>query len=176
MKTIACRLLDQLRIAYTVRSYDWSEDELDAASVARKVGLPAAQVFKTLVLRGDKTGVLLACIPGDSELDRKALAAASGNKQTEMVPVREIQALTGYVRGGVSPLGTRKRYPLYLETTAADLDPISISAGRRGLQILLAGADLARATGATLAAISRSGSLPPARPGSPESPGQYERR
>lgn len=155
MKTIAARILDQMKIAYELRTYDWDEEELDAVTVARKVGLPPEQVFKTLVVRGDKTGVLVACIPGDAELDLKALAAVSGNKKVEMVPVREIQGLTGYIRGGVSPLGLKKPYPFYLDETAEIIDPISVSAGQRGLQMLLSGPDLARAAGATLAPLTK---------------------
>lgn len=155
MKTIAARILDTLKIPYSLHEYAWSEEELDAVTVAGKVGLPPEQVFKTLVLKGDKTGVLMACLPGNAELDLKALAAASGNKKVEMVPVKEIQGLTGYTRGGVSPLGVKKPYPLYLDELVVLCEPVSISAGQRGLQIFLAGADLVRATGATLAAISR---------------------
>jgi Cys-tRNA(Pro)/Cys-tRNA(Cys) deacylase len=155
MKTIACRVLDTLKVPYTLHEYDWSEDELDAVTVANKVGLPPEQVFKTLVLRGDKSGVLMACIPGNHELDLKMLASVSGNKRVEMVPVKEIQGLTGYIRGGVSPLGGKKRYPFYLDESATLYDPVSISAGKRGLQIFLSGDALARATEATLAEISR---------------------
>jgi Cys-tRNA(Pro)/Cys-tRNA(Cys) deacylase len=117
--------------------------------------LPPAQVFKTLVVRGDKTGVLVACIPGDRELDLKRLAAISGNKKAEMVPVKEIQSLTGYIRGGVSPLGMKKQYPFYLDESAQGLNPVSISAGQRGLQILLSGTDLIRATQARLAPLCK---------------------
>ncbi|HWI52445.1 MAG TPA: Cys-tRNA(Pro) deacylase [Symbiobacteriaceae bacterium] len=155
MKTIAARMLDQMKIAYELREYEWNEDELDAVTVARKVGLPPEQVFKTLVTQGDKTGVLVACIPGDNELDLKALAAVSGNKKVDMVPVKEIQGLTGYIRGGVSPLGMKKQYPFYLDETAEIIDVISISAGQRGLQMLLSGEDLIRATGAHLAALTK---------------------
>ncbi|MFZ5823422.1 MAG: Cys-tRNA(Pro) deacylase [Bacillota bacterium] len=155
MKTIAARILDQVEIAYELRPYDWDEEELDAATVARKVGLPPEQVFKTLVVRGDKTGVLVACIPGDGELDLKQLAAVSGNKKVEMVPVKEIQNLTGYIRGGVSPLGMKKAYPFYLDETAEIIDVISVSAGQRGLQMLLSGPDLIRATGAHLAPLTK---------------------
>lgn len=154
-KTIAARMLDQMKIPYELREYEWNEEELDAVTVARKVGLPPEQVFKTLVTRGDKTGVLVACIPGDAELDLKALATVSGNKKAEMVSVKEIQGLTGYIRGGVSPLGMKKTYPFYLDETAEIIDVISISAGQRGLQILLSGADLVRATKAQLAALCK---------------------
>ncbi|MHB9145649.1 MAG: Cys-tRNA(Pro) deacylase [Symbiobacteriia bacterium] len=155
MKTIAVRILDQLKIPYELREYPWSEDELDAVTVAYKIGLPPEQVFKTLVVRGDRTGVLMACVPGSAELDLKALAAVSGNKRVEMVPVKEIQGLTGYIRGGVSPLGSKKAYPLYLDTAAAGLGQVSVSAGQRGLQMILSGPDLARATRAKLASLTR---------------------
>lgn len=155
MKTIAARILDQLHIPYELAAYEWSEDEMDAVSVARKIGLPPEQVFKTLVVRGDRTGVLVASIPGSGELDLKRLAAVSGNKKVEMVPVKEIQALTGYVRGGVSPLGMKKQYPYYLDETAGILDRLAVSAGQRGLQLVLSGPDLIRATGAELADLVR---------------------
>ncbi|MBP2019809.1 Cys-tRNA(Pro)/Cys-tRNA(Cys) deacylase [Symbiobacterium terraclitae] len=155
MKTIAARILDQLKIPYELREYEWSEEEMDAVSVARKIGLPPEQVFKTLVVRGDRTGVLVASIPGSAELDLKRLAAVSGNKKVEMVPVKEIQGLTGYIRGGVSPLGMKKQYPYYLDETAEIIDQLAVSAGQRGLQLVLSGPDLIRATGATLADLSR---------------------
>src|SRR5207244_7690351 len=111
MKTIAARMLDQLKIAYELRAYEFSEDELDAISVARKIGMEPAAVFKTLVARGDKTGVVMACVPADAELDLKKLATASGNKKVELVAVKELLSLTGYIRREVSPLDGKKRYP-----------------------------------------------------------------
>jgi Cys-tRNA(Pro)/Cys-tRNA(Cys) deacylase len=153
MKTIAARKLDTLKIPYELHEYSWSDDELDAVTVAHKVGLPPSQVFKTLVARGDKTGPLVACIPADAELDLKGLAVLSGNKKVEMVPVKEIQSLTGYIRGGCSPLGMKKRFPTFIHETAPNLQPIAISAGQRGLQIFVGGADLVRATGATVAPL-----------------------
>lgn len=154
-KTIACRILDTLKVQYSLHEYDWDEDALDAITAAEKVGIPPSHIFKTLVLHGDKTGVMMACIPGNAELDLKALASISGNKKVEMVHVKELQALTGYIRGGVSPLGVKKKYPLYIDQTIQGLDPVSISAGRRGLQIFLKGADLVRVTGATLGSLTR---------------------
>ena len=133
-KTIACRILDTLKIPYTLHEYNWNEDELDAGTVAVKVGIPPSQIFKTLVLRGDKAGVLMACIPGNKELDLKELANVSKNKRVEMVPVKELQSLTGYIRGGVSPLGGKKKYPLYIDESIRDLDPVSISAGKRAFK------------------------------------------
>jgi Cys-tRNA(Pro)/Cys-tRNA(Cys) deacylase len=124
--------------------------------VARKVGLPAEQVFKTLVARGDRSGVLLAVVPGDAELDLKALARLSGDRKVEVVPLREVQPLTGYVRGGVTALAGRKDYPVFADATLELFDRISVSAGTRGLQILLAPADYLRAVRARVGAISRA--------------------
>lgn len=148
-------MLDRAGIAYELVEYTVDEDDLSAPHVAAAVGLPAGQVFKTLVVRGDRTGVLLAVIPGAAELDLKALAAASGNKRTELVPLKDVLALTGYIRGGVSPLGTRKPYPVYLDASAARWPRISVSAGLRGCQMLVAPADLARATGAVEAPLAK---------------------
>jgi Cys-tRNA(Pro)/Cys-tRNA(Cys) deacylase len=153
-KTNAARMLDRAGIAYHLREYPVGDDHLSATEVAAAIGMPAEQVFKTLVARGDRTGVLLASIPAASELDLKALAAASGNKKVELVAVKEVLALTGYVRGGVSPVGARKPYPLYLDETAGLWDVISVSAGVRGCQMLLAPADLVRAADAQLCAIA----------------------
>lgn len=155
MKTNAARLLDQLQIACELRAYEVSEDELDAISVARKVGMPPEATFKTLVARGDKSGVVMACVPADAELDLKKLATVTGNKKIELVPVRELFALTGYIRGGVSPLGAKKKYPVLIDETAILHDRISISAGTRGLQIIIAPDDLQRAAEATLADLSK---------------------
>ena len=155
MKTIAARLLDQLKIGYELRAYEVNEDELDAITVAHKVNMPPEATFKTLVARGDKTGVVMACIPGDAELDLKKFAAVTGNKKVELVAVKEIQALTGYIRGGVSPLGTKKKYPLYLDEMALMHDLISVSAGQRGLQMILAPQDLQRASQAQFAEITK---------------------
>ena len=136
-KTNAARYLDSLKVEYRLCEYEIDESDLSAESVARKVNLPLEQVFKTLVARGDKTGVLLACIPGGMELDLKAVAEVSGNKKVEMVALKEVQPLTGYVRGGVSPIGTKKRYPFYLDESAMKFPFISISAGTRGCQIFI---------------------------------------
>ncbi|UOY93066.1 Cys-tRNA(Pro) deacylase [Ectobacillus sp. JY-23] len=153
-KTIACRLLDTKKIAYTLHEYEWDENNLDAKHVANLVGLPYEQVFKTLVLKGDKTGVVMTCIPANSELNMKALSSISGNKKVEMVPVKDIQSLTGYIRGGVSPLGVKKRYPLYVDKSASAYDTISISAGKRGLQIFLNGTEFIEITDAKTADLT----------------------
>ena len=155
MKTIAARMLDQMKIAYELRSYEVDESELDAITVALKVGMPPEATFKTLVARGDRSGVVMACIPGNAELDLKKMAAVTGNKRLELVAVKEIQSLTGYI-GGVSPLGSKKRYPLFLDQSALNHEKLSVSAGQRGLQMILAPEDLRRATEATLVAITKS--------------------
>ncbi len=144
-KTNAARCLDGLKIDYKLVEYEVDELDLSAESVAKKVGLPPEQVFKTLVARGDKTGVLMACIPGNAELDLKAMATVSGNKSVEMVHVGEIQQLTGYIRGGVSPIGTKKTYPIFLDESAMGFPLISISAGLRGSQIFISPGDLIKA-------------------------------
>ena len=136
-------MLDKAGIKYDLREYPVDENNLGAEYVAEKTGLPAGQVFKTLVARGDRTGVLLACIPGAAELDLKALAAVSGNKRVDMVHLREVCSLTGYIRGGVSPLGTKKTYPVYIDGSAFSWPVIMVSAGVRGCQIIINPHDLA---------------------------------
>ena len=155
MKTNAARILDQLKISYELHDYEVDENDLSAESVAKKIGLPLDQVFKTLVVRGDRVGVLMACIPSSGELDLKALASISGAKHLDMVPVAEIQKLTGYIRGGVSPIGVKKKYPFFLDMTALDYPYISVSAGVRGTQLYLKGSDLQRATDGTLADLAK---------------------
>ncbi len=147
MKTNAARLLDSLGIPYELRDYEVDPEDLRAESVARKVGLPPEQVFKTLVARGDRTGVLLAVVPGDAELDLKALARLSGDRKVDTVPLKEVQPLTGYVRGGVTTFGARKDYPVFVDETLELFDVISVSAGVRGTQIFLAPGDYLRALG-----------------------------
>ena len=153
-KTNTARILDAAGVRYELREYQVDESDLSAPHVAEAIGMPPEQVFKTLVARGDRAFVLLACIPANSELDLKAVASASGNKKVELVPVKDVLGLTGYIRGGVSPVGTKKPYPFYLDETAELWDVISVSAGLRGLQMLLSPADLVRLTNATIAAIA----------------------
>jgi Cys-tRNA(Pro)/Cys-tRNA(Cys) deacylase len=153
-KTNAARILDAASIRYELREYEVDEDDLSAPRVAGKIGMPPEQVFKTLVARGDRNGVLMACIPANTELTLKALAATSGNKKVELVAVKEVLPLTGYIRGGVSPIGAKKPYPFYLDETAILFDAISVSAGVRGCQLVLAPDDLARITEATYGAIA----------------------
>jgi Cys-tRNA(Pro)/Cys-tRNA(Cys) deacylase len=155
MKTNAARLLDSLGIRYELHDYEVDPDDLAAESVAAKVGLPPDQVFKTLVARGDRNGVCLAVIPANTELDLKALAAATGNKKIDLVPLKEVQPLTGYIRGGVTALAAKKDYPVVADETIELFDIVSVSAGVRGTQIFLAPADYLRATGATTAPIAK---------------------
>lgn len=152
MKTAAAQMLERLKLPYELRAYE--EEELTAAEAARKLGLPPERVFKTLVVRGDRRGVLLACIPGDATLDLRALARVSGDKRAGLVPVEEIHRLTGYLRGGVSPLGGRKPYPLFLDDSAAQHTSISVSAGMRGLQMLVSADTLVDAGRATVAPLT----------------------
>src|SRR6516225_6410282 len=162
-KTNAARRLDQLGIRYELREYEVDPNDLAAETVAAKIGLPTEQVFKTLVARHagsrppgkDWHGVVLAVIPGDQELDLKALAAAAGEKKIELVPVKELQALTGYIRGGVTALAAKRDYPVYVDETIELFEIVSISAGMRGLQILLAPADYLRATKGMVAALGQ---------------------
>jgi len=154
-KTNAVRLLDRLRIRYELREYEVDEGDLAAETVAAKIRLPAEQVFKTLVARGDSGDIYFAVIPGDAELDLKALAAASGSRKMQLVPVKELQGLTGYIRGGVTALAGKKDYPVFADETIELFDVISISAGIRGMQILLAPADYLAATKATVTALAR---------------------
>jgi Cys-tRNA(Pro)/Cys-tRNA(Cys) deacylase len=156
MKTNAARILDALGVRYELREYEVDEEDLSAESVARKVGMPAEQVFKTLVARGDRNGICLAVVPGNAQLDLKALAKLSGDRKVETVALKEVQPLTGYIRGGVTVLGCKKEYPAYADETIELFDLISISAGVRGTQLLLAPADYLRATKAKLGAIAKA--------------------
>lgn len=154
-KTNAARLLDKLGIVYQLKAFDADPEDLGALNAARKLSMPARRVFKTLVVRGDRTGVLFACIPGGDELDLKSLAAASKNKKTEMARLKDVFDLTGYIRGGVSPLGAKKRYPVYMDESALQWETIAVSAGTVGAQIILAPEDLAAAADARFARIAR---------------------
>src|SRR3954452_23484872 len=154
-KTNAVRLLDRLGVPFELREYEVDPDDLAAETVARKVGLPPEQVFKTLVARGDKHGVCLAVVPGNCELDLKALAKATGDKKTDTVPLKEVEPLTGYVRGGVTALACKKPYPVFLDETAHLFDVISVSAGVRGLQVLIAPDDYIRVTAAQVVPIAK---------------------
>jgi len=153
VKTNAARILDRLKIRYELREYEVDLDDLSAESVAAKVGLPEAQVLKTLVVRGERP--LFAVVPAGAELDLKALARAAGEKKVDTVPLKEVEPLTGYVRGGVTVFGAKKAFPVFVDEGALAHPVVSVSAGARGTQILLDPKDYVRATGAKPAPISR---------------------
>ena len=155
MKTNAVRALDRLGVRYELREYQVDPEALDAETVARKIGLAPEQVFKTLVARGDRNGVCLAVVPANGELDEKALARVSGDRKTEVVPLKEVQPLTGYIRGGVTALACKRDYPVFVDETVELFDVIAVSAGVRGTQILLGPADYLAAVRGTVAAIAR---------------------
>lgn len=141
-KTNAMRLLDAAKVPYRTAEYDYDESDLSGVHAAQSIGMPEEQVFKTLVTRGDKTGLIVFCIPVAEELDLRKAAAASGNKKVEMVHVKELLGLTGYIRGGCSPIGMKKKYPTYVDETVILHDEIAVSAGQRGVQLILSPADL----------------------------------
>lgn len=136
-KTNAMRLLDAAKIDYRVTEYEFDESDLSGVHAAKVMGMPMEQVFKTLVAKGDKTGPLVFCIPVAQELDLKKAASVSGNKKVEMIHLKELLGLTGYVRGGCSPVGMKKKYPTFLDETAILFDEIGVSAGQRGVQMML---------------------------------------
>jgi Cys-tRNA(Pro)/Cys-tRNA(Cys) deacylase len=154
-KTNACRALDALGISYALRSYEVDESDLSAETAARKLGLPAEQVWKTLCVRADDRAVLLAVIPAGYELDLKKVARAAHKRAVTPVPLKELTELTGYIRGGVTALACKRPYPVLLDENALLFDAISVSAGQRGLQIVLAPADYVRATQASLGDLVR---------------------
>lgn len=156
MKTNAVRLLDNLKISYELREYEVDPDDLTAETVAKKIDFPIDQVFKTLVARGDKTGVCLGVVPGSMSLDLKALAKLSGNSDVKVVPLKEVEALTGYIRGGVTALACKKPYPVFVDETITLYERVSISAGVRGTQILIAPDDYVKAVNATMGDICKS--------------------
>jgi len=141
-------------INYELREYEVDPEDLAAETVAAKIGLPPEQVFKTLVARGERNGIVMAVISGDQELNLKALAAAAGERKILLVPVKELQTLTGYIRGGVTALAARRDFPVYVDETIELFDVVSISAGVRGLQILIAPTDYLRATNGQLAELA----------------------
>jgi Cys-tRNA(Pro)/Cys-tRNA(Cys) deacylase len=155
MKTNAARLLDRLGIAYELREYEVDPDDLSAEAVAAKIGVPLEEVWKTLVVRGDRHGICFAVVPGGAEIDFKALARLTGDRSAALVPLKDVQPLTGYIRGGVTALGGKKDYPVFVDETIHLSERVSVSAGVRGTQILIAPDDYIRATGATLGAFRR---------------------
>lgn len=153
-KTNAVRMVEQQALHYTEHSYEWSEEDLSAEHVAEQLKRSLDQIFKTLVLRGNVTGVVVAVIPGSAELDLKKLARESGNKKIDMLHVKELEKITGYLRGGCSPIGMKKLFPTYIDETAQIFDTIIISAGRRGLQLEMAPDDIVGISQATLCDIT----------------------
>ncbi|MBR2451879.1 MAG: Cys-tRNA(Pro) deacylase [Rikenellaceae bacterium] len=149
-KTNAARLLDAARVKYTLVPYVVDESNLAADHVAEQLGEPIEQVFKTLVLRGDRTGIFVCVVPGDCEVNLKMAAKVSGNKSAEMIHVKELLATTGYIRGGCSPIGMKKPFPTYIHSTCSNFDYIYVSAGVRGLQICIAPQDLIDVAKATV--------------------------
>ena len=141
-KTNAIRLVDKMKISYQLHEYPWDEDHLGAEAVFETLSAPKEWIFKTIVTTGDKTGIVVACIPGDSEIDLKKLAKASGNKRIALLPLSELEKTTGYIRGGCSPIGMKKLYPTYFSKRAEQMERIIVSAGKRGLQIELDPLDL----------------------------------
>ena len=153
-KTNAARLLDRAKIQYDLIPYEFDENDLTAQHVADSLGQYIAQVFKTLVLHGDRTGYIVCVIPGNMEVALKALAKVSGNKKVEMIPMKDLLQVTGYIRGGCSPIGMKKRFPTYFHTTATDHSKIYVSAGVRGLQIEISPEDLIAFVQATVAEVA----------------------
>jgi len=141
-KTNAARILDRLKIGYELIEYEVDESDLSAVHLAKTAGIPIDQVFKTLVLEGDKSGFFVCIIPGGNEIDLKKAAFASSNKKVAMIPMKDLEPLTGYIRGGCSPLGMKKNFPVYIDKSAFNQSFIFISAGLRGMQIKLSPADL----------------------------------
>jgi len=157
-KTNAARILDRLKISYELIEYEVDESDLSAVHVAATAGIQIDQVYKTLVLEGDKTGHFVCIVQGGDEIDLKKAALASSNKKVAMIPMKDIEPLTGYIRGGCSPLGMKKNFPVYIDTSAFDQPVIYISAGVRGMQIKLAPDDLVMACKAKKAEIAAENS------------------
>lgn len=155
IKTNATRIMESAKVPFELLEYDIDEKLLSAEDAAAKTGIPEEQTFKTLCIRGDKNGIMMVCVPAGRELDFKKLAHVSGNKSAELVHLKEVTGLTGYVRGGCSPLGTKKKYPVYIDETALNFDFITVNAGHRGILFKLAPQDLISVTSATPADILR---------------------
>ncbi len=155
MKTNAARILDRLKVDYDILEYTVDPDDLAAESTADKLALPHNQVFKTLVARGDHNGVCLAVIPGNSQLDLKALARLAGDRKSETVALQQVQPLTGYIRGGVTALGTKKNYPVYVDESMLTFDKVAVSAGKQGFMLWLSPQDYLSVTGGTTGPLTK---------------------
>ena len=164
MKTNGARFLESLGIAFDIQEYEVDPDDLSALTVAKKIGMPPEQVFKTLLTTGGPNAYFFAVIPGDAELDFKKLARAAGLRKAEMVPLKDVQPLTGYIRGGVTVFGAKKACPVFVDETAILFDRISVSAGTRGTQLILSPADYLRAAQAQTADLAKDA---PKSPGAP---------
>jgi len=160
MKTNGARFLENMGIAFELREYEVDPNDLSAITVAKKIDMPPEQVFKTLLTTGGPGAYAFAVIPGNAELDFKKLARATGLRKAEMVPLKDVQPLTGYIRGGVTVFGARKPYPVFVDETAILFDRISISAGARGVQLILSPEDYLRATEAQTADLSKAVAAP----------------
>ena len=146
IKTNAIRMVERQKVQYQIFEYEWDEEHLDAVHVSEQMGISVDQVYKTIVLHGDKTGYLVACVAADHELNLKALAKASKNKKVELIPVAQLESLTGYIRGGCSPVGMKKSFPTYIDLRAKEQETIRVSAGKRGIQMELRPEDLQQLT------------------------------
>ncbi len=154
-KTNAMRMLDAAKIKYEIKEYVPDENDLTGTHIARQIGLDENIVFKTLVAVGDKTGHIVFCIPSPAEIDLKKAAAATGNKKIEMVHVKDLLSLTGYIRGGCSPIGMKKRFPTYMDESAATLEKFTVSGGIKGAQLLVSPEDIIKFTGAKLCSVTK---------------------
>ena len=152
-KTNAMRRLDAAKIPYEVKEYEVDENDLSGIHIADQIGLPYEQVFKTLVAKGDKTGIVVFCIPCDKEIDLKHAATVTGNKKMEMLHVKDLLSTTGYIRGGCSPIGMKKKFPTFIDQSAANFEKITVSAGVRGAQLLVTVDELVKFVDAKLCAI-----------------------
>lgn len=153
-KTNAMRIVEQHKITYKEYEFEWSEDHLSANSVAEKIGIEDGKIFKTLVTVGNKTGPVVAVIPGNKELDLKKLASASGNKKVEMLHLKDLEETTGYIRGGCSPIGMKKLFPTYIAKEAENFETIIVSAGKRGMQIELTPSSILQVTNGKIVALT----------------------
>lgn len=155
LKTNACRLLDKAGIAYELIPYEVDENNLAANHVADQLGEDIERVFKTLILHGERVGYIVAVVPGDMEVDLKLAAKACGAKKIEMIPMKDLLNVTGYIRGGCSPIGMKKRFPTFFHHTITDFDSVYVSAGQRGLQLKISPIDIIKYTGGTVTDIAQ---------------------
>ncbi|MEB3211446.1 MAG: Cys-tRNA(Pro) deacylase [Leptolyngbyaceae bacterium] len=155
MKTNAARILDRLKVSYEILDYEVDPNNLDAEHIAGKLGLDAERVFKTLVVKGDRQGICFAVIPANTQLDLKQLARLSGDRKMSVVPLKDVQPLTGYIRGGVTVLGSKKPFPAYVHLTLQEFETIAVSAGMRGQMLLMVPQDYLKAVSGTVGAIAK---------------------